>query len=221
MGACVSLNDFKELLNDEECIDGEDDGIGFGYLIDDIAVLISTFTVYRDAKSLTRLRQINKHWYQCLNPNKPNVNIIWENNICRVVFECIPNNLKMKRWDRYFQYKHYKIIQHRNPMYYPADVSLYKSHEVIEGCDYDIEAINSYHSLKSKKRNRLSVDKVDVESGLPRGFKWKLKCPVIAIEKKLKWREDKWYCSVCKKHVFGVDNIEELQTKVNRLFSLS
>ena len=194
----------------------------FANLTEDILVLITGFAAYGNPESLTRLKHINKHWHQSLDPNRLDVNMIWENNICRVVFENIPKSLKMRRWDRYFQYRWYIIKQNNHgasPRWCSAD-DLYQTHQIIEGCDYDIEAINSYHSSNnnnnhpSDKKNGLFIDKVDTKSGLPEGFKWKLKCPAVGINLQSRgW--NKYYCKVCKKKVYHVENAQQMREKVN------
>ena len=68
--------------------------------------------------------------------------------------------------------------------------------------------------MRSKKENGLFIDEVDPESGLPKGFKWKLKCPVLGNKlQKRGW--DKYYCNVCKKQVFHVENVMQMRQKVN------
>ena len=50
--------------------------------------------------------------------------------------------------------------------------------------------------------------------GLPKNYKWKLKCPVLAL--KLKKRgDDKYYCGVCKKNVYIVENEQEMAERVS------
>merc|ERR1712154_440798 len=49
--------------------------------------------------------------------------------------------------------------------------------------------------------------------GLPKGYDWKLKCPVLAL--KLQKRDDKkYFCNVCKKNVWIVENEKEMRQKV-------
>ena len=73
-------------------------------MIEDIVVLIVSFAVKREPSTFTKLRIINKHWYQSLNPNKLDVNLIWEKNITRELFPYVSPKLKVKRWDRFCQY---------------------------------------------------------------------------------------------------------------------
>ena len=74
-------------------------------IYEDILILIVEFIVHKEPSSLTILKRINKYWFRSLDPNKPNVNLLWEKNICRMMFASIPRNLRMKRWDRYYQYR--------------------------------------------------------------------------------------------------------------------
>ena len=193
----------------------------------DILVFIITFVVNKEPSTLTRLKLINKHWNKCLNPNKANINRIWENNICRIMFPFTAKNLKMKRWDRYYQYKYY-MIRTKNSIFgddllkSKQTEPMYYEYEIIEGCDNDIEAINKYHSSFANNttdndtddNNELFKDDIDPLSGLPVGFKWKLKCPIIGT--KLQQRGfDKYYCGVCKKNVFRVTSTAQLTEKVN------
>ena len=212
----------------------------FAILIEDIVVLVSSYTAYKQPSSLTKLRRINKHWNKCLNPNKLNVNRIWENNICRVVFEYTPKHSKIKRWDRYFQHKLYALKymeslgSFRNKSTSETldnDVdNMYQSNMIIEGCDYDTKAINSYHSdnvdmdkqNENKKGGWFNKSRfkngIDKNSGLPKGFKRKLKCPMTAanLNGVEKYRAGgKYYCHVCKKNVFRIYDIEDFKEKIN------
>ena len=213
-----TLNPKNEEMSEAICIDD-----GYGNLIQDIVVLIAAFTAYRYPHSLTRLKHINKHWYQSLDPNRLDVNMIWENNICRIVFENIPKSLKIKRWDRFFQYRLYIIKQKSRRAYDPLNFQdtdkLYRhaQYRIIEGCDHDVESINSYHSFNKKRSDKetgLFIDKVDSKSGLPKGLKCKLKCSVIGIKLERRgWNQH--YCKVCKKDVFHVADATEMKQKVN------
>eukprot|EP01084_Bolivina_argentea_P083749 151619_1 len=52
-------------------------------LFEGIIVKIASFVVNKRPSSIFILKNVNKHWYQALNPNKPNVNTLWEYNMCR------------------------------------------------------------------------------------------------------------------------------------------
>ena len=60
MGACASLNDFKELLNDEECIDNEDNGIGFGDLNKNIKDILNPYFTTKKNGTGLGLSIVNK-----------------------------------------------------------------------------------------------------------------------------------------------------------------
>eukprot|EP01084_Bolivina_argentea_P106015 189846_1 len=186
----------------------------------DILVNIVSFVANKQPASLTQLRHVNNHWNSVLDPNKYDVNMIWENNICRQNFPFIPHKLKMKRWDRYFKYKYVMVFgsnsANTNSFEYfgfrrnsanqnriselnkPAPI-LYEQHKIIEGCTFDIDSMNNQFNK---------------ESELPNGYEYKLKCPIkgLKLEKRGTRRS---YCNVCKKNVFHVRNVEELEQKVN------
>eukprot|EP01084_Bolivina_argentea_P130312 230033_1 len=205
------MNDTSNSQQFEIIINKENDR--FDNLTEDLIVLIADFAVYKYPNSLTRLTMINKHWYRCLNPNKMNVNMIWENNICRVQFEYIPKKLKIRRWDRYFQYKCYKIKEFTDYRINSDNWNLL-SHQVVEGCDHDTSAINQYYDSSHFSNKTIEKNDIDEINGLPKGFEWKLKCPVVGIL--LEPRSDnKSYCNVCKKNVFHVSNVQELKEKAN------
>merc|ERR1712003_510171 len=82
-------------------------------LYEDIVVCIARFVVNRRPSSIMKLKPINTYWYECLNPNKPNVNAIWQHNICRPMFMHIPKRLKVRRWDRFYMYRYHAIMQYR------------------------------------------------------------------------------------------------------------
>ena len=253
-------------------------------LIDDVIILIASFSVNKQAKLLTDLKLINKHWNISLDPNKLNVNLIWENNICRLKFPYIPKHLKMKRWDRYFKFRIFKLQnRHREfieyKKYYTAD-SIYEQYGIIEGCTHDIPAIDAYHNIeKQPKKRKITVEydeqeqeeddeeseeqddedeeeedtndgEYDEESqsdsdndsssreyteeyddfnhdwenekfenyigsnGLPKGFKWRLECPVMNLDLEER-RYGVYYCKVCKENVYQVKNVEELGKAVD------
>ena len=123
-------------------------------IYEDILILIVQFIACKEPSSLTKLKRINKYWFRSLDPNKANVNIIWENNICRLMFASIPENVRMKRWDRFYQYRYHKVKEAAglyddgdlneiwNPSNHETTLDKFK---FIEGCTNDIDAINSYH----------------------------------------------------------------------------
>ena len=51
--------------------------------------------------------------------------------------------------------------------------------------------------------------------GLPKNYEWKLKCPVLALKLKKKG-EHKYYCNVCKKNVYIVENEQEMNERVSK-----
>jgi len=211
-------------------------------LFEDMIVTIARFFVNKRPASVVTLKSVNRHWYQCLNPNKPNVNALWQHNICRPLFPHISNELKIKRWDRYYQYRYHSILRWRKENYDNTKINkklVYTKYKVIENCSHDLEEINAFYrdpftfemddddeddGKKKKKKKKIEVDdhKDDYDGyfdaqfgshGLPKGYKWKLKCPVLAL--KLKQRGDsKYYCNVCKKNVFVVNTEEEMAQKV-------
>ena len=199
-----------------------------GEIYEDILIHIVQFIVNKEPSSLTKLKRINKYWFRSLDPNKPNVNIIWENNICRKMFPSIPKNLKVKRWDRYYQYKYHKVREtaglydnndNIRQLWNPSNDHeiTFDKFNLIEGCTNDIEAINSYHYHErvgdnNRDKDEVFMDKVDPKTGLPPGFQWKLKCPTV--DANLEWidRTTSW-CEQCYKHVYLVKNIEELKER--------
>lgn len=190
----------------------------------------------RRPSHLTNLKDINKHWYRCLDPNKPNVNAIWEQNICRPMFPHIPKTLKVRRWDRFYQYRYSVILKYRKERGDKSKINsqrVYSKFKVIENCLHDIEAVNGYYrdpqiideSGGQKKENDDDDDAKDGfdkyfdaeigSHGLPNGFEWRLKCPVSALRLEERGK-DRHYCSVCKENVFTVRNIEELGMRVDQ-----
>lgn len=204
------------------------------------------------------LKQINKYWYQCLNPNKPNVNAIWQNNITRPMFQHIPKSLKIKRWDRYYMYRYHSIMRYRKNNHITAKINrklVYTKYKMIENCTFDTNEINAFYrdpfifemeseqtvKIKKKKKgkgkgkgkkkkNDDGEEEKQTEGGfdydgyfdaqfgshgLPKNYKWKLKCPMLAL--KLKKRgDDKYYCNVCKKNVYVVENEQEMNERVSK-----
>ena len=217
MSAAKSLQKTDNTMVQEENVNENSRHAAFADLTEDLIVLIASFAVHKLPKTIARLKRINKYWYECLDPNKLDVNMIWEKNICRKVFKYTPNNLRMKRWDRYFQYKWHNVKVDNNGIRPKYISSMYKVFRVIEGCDYDIEGINSYHfstNATDGKKVGFFKDVIDPKSGLPKGFKWKLKCQVVGT--KLEYRSgDKYYCNVCKQNVFYVETIKQLKEVVN------
>jgi len=194
----------------------------------DVVVVIARFVVRKRPSSMMWLQSINKHWYRSLDPNKPNVNAIWEHNICRPMFSRIPSALRVRRWDRFYQYRYGVILEHRRSRRDRTKINadrVYSKFKVIENCSFDVEAINAMHhdAVVIDESGGLDDDeKAEFEGyfeseigshGLPPGFKWKLKCPVMAL--KLEQRgSGKYYCGVCKKNVFTVRNEEEMARRV-------
>jgi len=203
-------------------------------LCQEVVAITARFVVSRSPSSMQRLKGINKHWYQCLDPNQPNVNVIWEHNLCRPLFVHIPKTLKMRRWDRYYQYRYLAISEkrtdilgaHRNAQTMESiaesageDV-VYRKFKVIENCLNDLEAVNKLHReplvVDDAKDGSDGLFDADIGShGLPQGFEWKLKCPVTTLD--LEDRGNgRHFCSVCKKNVFTVRNEREMAQRVQQ-----
>ena len=226
-------------------------------LFEDMVVTIARFVVNKRPSSVMHLKAVNKYWYQCLNPNKPNVNAIWQYNICRPMFQYIPKNLKIKRWDRYYQYRYLSIKKYRKNHNDTTKINrklVYTKYKMIENCTFDTNEINAFYrdpfifeiddetesvEIKIKKKDKDKVKgkgkkvknndeskEVDIDydgyfdaqfgsHGLPKKYKWKLKCPVLALKLKKKG-DDKYYCNVCKKNVYIVENEEEMAQRVSK-----
>eukprot|EP01084_Bolivina_argentea_P171539 297196_1 len=209
-------------------------------LFEDMVVTIARFVINKRPSSVMILKSINKYWYQALNPNKPNVNALWQHNICRPMFQHIPKNLKIKRWDRYYQYRYHSILRYRKNNNDRTKINkklVYTKYKMIENCTHDFKELDAFYrdpysfqvdnSVKIKKKGK----KKDIEEkedlydgyfdaqfgshGLPKGYKWKMECPVLAV--KLKKRgDDKYYCNVCKKNVYIVENEQEMKQRVEK-----
>eukprot|EP01084_Bolivina_argentea_P137010 241305_1 len=168
-----------------------------GDLFEDIVVKIASFTVTENLRSMMRLKLINKHWYESLNPCKSEVNEIWECNICRTLFPYVPKNLKIKRWDRYYLYKYYSLMQQRKDYQRLSKVSIdtgsaYRTFEMVENCAYVTDQLNE---IKDNE-NEFHIG----THGLPPECKLKPKCPVSALKMKIVG-VGKYSCNVCQKHV--------------------
>eukprot|EP01084_Bolivina_argentea_P137011 241307_1 len=167
-----------------------------GDLSEDIVVKIASFSVNQYLRSMMGLKLVNKHWYESLNPCKPEVNEIWERNMCRVLFLYIPKNLKIKRWDRYYLYKYNSLTQQRNDYSRLSNVdidtgSAYRTFEMVENCAYISDQLNG---IKDNECNQIGT------YGLPKGYKLKAKCPVSALKMKMVGT-DKYSCNVCQNNV--------------------
>ncbi len=51
--------------------------------------------------------------------------------------------------------------------------------------------------------------------GVPKGYEWKLECPVMALSLQNRGR-GRYYCGVCKKNVFTVRNQQEMAMRVDQ-----
>ena len=58
------------------------------------------------------------------------------------------------------------------------------------------------------------MDKVDPKTGLPRGFKWKLKCPIIGANLETVDHRVS-YCGQCHKNVYQVRDDDELKERLD------
>ena len=140
-------------------------------------VTIARFIVNKRPSSIVLLKCINKYWYQCLNPNKPNVNALWQHNICRAMFIHIPKNLKIKRWDRYYQYRYHSILRYRKKHGDTTKINkklVYTKFKVIENCTHDVDEVNAFYrdpfifedddnSVKIKKKGKAKKGNEDME----------------------------------------------------------
>ena len=101
---------------------------------------------------------------------------------------------------------------------------VYTKYKMIENCSFDEDALNAFYCepnvLETDNDDEAKVEydgHFDAEigsHGLPKGYEWKLKCPVLAL--KLQKRGDsKYYCGVCKKNVWVVENEKEMKEKVD------
>ena len=88
-----------------ECNDNDEGTFCLGNTMEGILITVVEFVAHKYPHSLTRLRHINKHWHNCLNPDTVRINLIWEKNICRAVFPYISKHLKIKRWDLFLKYQ--------------------------------------------------------------------------------------------------------------------
>merc|ERR1712228_282466 len=197
----------------------------------DLVVQIARYSVQRSPSSMTNLMVINKHWYRCLNPNRAEVNVIWEHNICRAMFPRIPKTLRMRRWDRYYQYRYSVISKFRKETGDQTELTsqkVYRQFKVVENCGFDVDAVNALYRdpevvMESgggddEKGLIAFEEQVDAEigsHGLPKGYEWSLQCPVMALS--LEQRGNgQYYCGVCKKNVFTVRNDQELAQRVGQ-----
>ena len=238
---CSPINDPEP--NNNNKYDNNNNKQCLGNLLEGILISVVEFITYKIPNTLTRLRLINRHWNISLDPNKSRVNLIWEKNICRYIFPYISSNLKIKRWDRYFQYKLHCIIWDKydgdkSQFYRDLDATspniFYLKNKIIEGCIFDLEVVNNYHRhIQTKPNMNMTMIQTDHEydaySGLPVGFGRKFKCP-ITVSKLQKHTESKmcegdidaqtdtnpaYFCRNCKKNIYTATSIKELEQKVD------
>lgn len=175
-----------------------------------ILISITQFVAYKQPSTLTKLRRINKHWSEHLNPNIPSVNLIWQHNICRMMFPFTPKSLKMKRWDRYFKLKHSETMQAGINWNRSGHHSTANSQPKIQGCSVDIEVIKTYQFDDNEP---IFSDTVDISTGLPSGFKWKLICPINRLNL-FEQSTGIFHCNICNKNVYHVTNTKQLSDRV-------
>ena len=180
-----------------------------GKISNDILILIISFNIDHGAiKTLIDLKTISKQFYNALNPNNGAVNMIWK-EICRIKYPNTPQTLKVQRWDQFLKYRMMKITQHKNndddfKIFSEAD----PSDSVIVNCTHDIEEINTNLHLNDD----IFKDKIG-DDFLPKGYEWKLKCPVLS-DKLRKIDAETKYCEVCKKNVYNVHTEKDLKMRV-------
>lgn len=186
---------------------------------------------------IINFKSTNKSLYNLLNPNEYIVNKIWE-MITRNAYPLIPVKLKCKRWDIYYKYRFDKIKtannknwEHKEIKWGIDDPKTLPFANIIEGCDHDINNLNEEYEVKisgnriSKKRGGKYDDVKENEifkgeigsNGLPKGFKKKLRCPMIMAGN---WQfltykgYRKYNCNECKKDVHVVTTLDEMKTKL-------
>eukprot|EP01084_Bolivina_argentea_P312285 540647_1 len=177
-----------------------------GGLFEDTIVRITRFSMNKNPISMMNLKLLNKHWYKALDPRKPEVNEIWEHNLCRQLFKYIPKNLKVKRWDRYCQYKYFSLLKYakHHEIY---NYNVYHKCKMVENCAYIIKQLNDIKYDFINKRIG--------SHGLPKGYKLKHKCPVLALNMN-KIEANKYSCDVCKKNVHIVDTEQQMVDMISR-----
>merc|ERR1712154_244781 len=99
----------------------------------------------------------------------------------------IPRKLKCRRWDRFYQYRYHSIMQYRKEHADQTKINkklVYTKYKMIENCKFDEKRLDNFYE----------EDAVEIGShGLPKGYEWKLQCPVLAL--KLKDRGDgRYFC---------------------------
>merc|ERR1719356_307686 len=148
------------------------------------------------------------------------------------MFPHIPKTLKVRRWDRFYQYRYSVIMKYRKERGDTTKINskrVYSKFKVIENCLHDMDAVNAYYSdpqiVDESGGHHENDDEKDSfdghfdgqigSHGLPDGFEWKLKCPLLSM--KLEKRgAGRHYCSVCKKNVFTVRNVAEMAMRVDK-----
>ena len=178
----------------------------------DILILIISFNIDDDAiKTLINLKTLSKQFYNALNPNNGAVNMIWK-EICRIKFPNTPQTLKVKRWDQFLKYRMIKINQRKNiDEDFKVFSDEYPSDSVIINCTQDIEEINN-NLYSDDNDNDIFKDEIG-DHFLPKGYEWKLKCPVLS-DKLKKIDANTRYCQVCKKNVYTVHTERDLKKRV-------
>ena len=187
------------------------DGNMFEKISDDVLVSIIAFNIDHVAlKAIMDLKTVNKQFYNALNPNNGAVNMIWK-EICRIKYPNTPQSLKIKRWDQFLKYRMIKIIKHKKNN---DDFKIFSENDpqdsVIVNCTNDIEEINNnLYSLSSSDGFQGDIG----SNFLPKGYEWKLDCPVLSNKLKKIDKQTK-YCAVCKKNVYIVHTEKELKERV-------
>eukprot|EP01084_Bolivina_argentea_P159370 277566_1 len=181
---------------------------------------IALFAADMKLKYFVSLKRINKNWFKALNNNNSEINLCWK-WICYQKFPNTNVKLNIKRWDKYFQYKLQQVNQHGKTWYSGE----YGKYLVIENCDYDIKEINKFYTKPvmqieydiEEEQDQRSVINSEVEiNGLPKGLKWKFKCPIVFD--KLMYNpgtvDNSYWCNVCDKNVYAVKNEKELKERI-------
>ena len=195
--------------DDKDSANNDDTNL-FDKISADTLIMIISHNIDHDAiETLTDLKTVSKQFYNALNPNNGAVNMIWK-EICRIKYPNTPQTLKIKRWDQFLKYRMMTISQRKKD---DDDYKIFADKDpqdsVIVNCSHDIEEINN---------NLYSGDNTMFDGNignnfLPKGYEWKLQCPVLSD--KLKKIDDQTkYCTVCKKNVYNVHTEKELQTRV-------
>ena len=104
--------------------------------------------------------------------------------------------------------------------------NIYDKYTVLEGSQHDIESINAFFRDPFVATVEEDVDEAKEEydgyfdaqfgaHGLPKGYKWKLECPVMGLKLAPRGKNTK-YCGVCKSNVYIVENETEMKEKINQ-----